>query len=357
MSKENSTESNPSFDISKISEETHSEFLKNKFYKSIIQKYKAHKHWWNKTEKIFSEIALSSNQLQNRQDHTADWTYEKYCMDILSNPEFFKSFGLWALYQAVCKAEMSFLKDCSTPHIEVSLTACIIKELQFRTEEIQNKYRDALIITDTHISCSKLELQVQNREKYTGGDFGLLLEWKDSDGSINICPIIFQAKRYVGDTVSLTQENKETGLQLETLQKSNCNPVYLFYNCDTKGTTSYPTLPTVKIASDIVRTFTIHGEKSVSSSILPAETSPVQQVLSLSTFVLDITSNPKHYNTTSDRTTALGEMLSTAQECELAHIITISTDSNAASEYYETFKHLNHVASNKKKSKNTHSAI
>lgn len=247
--------------------------------------------------------------------------YEQY----LTCPVSFSSFEIWALIQVAQQVELSFLKVCSTPNNEVQLSGHLIQLLSSKSELVQDKYSKYLSRLGASLNVKKLELQVQKREKVTGGDFALLFEWKDSRGDLKICPVIFQAKRSVSENVDISQENPDSGSQLAILSKSKCNASFIFYNCDSLGILAEPRLPTVKSVSSIVR------------AGLPLNTSSIKDSLSLSIFMLDVMGE-NGYFVTSSRKEALNAILPGAGERELADVITFSVDPEALREYQHAYK-------------------
>ena len=243
----------------------------------------------------------------------------------LTCPVSFSSFEVWALIQAAQLAELAFLDVCSTPNNEVQLSGHLIQLLSSKSQLIQSKYNKYLSGLGADLSVKKLELQVQNREKITGGDFALLFEWKDKDGNLNICPVVFQAKRSVAENVDISQRNPDSGLQLAMLSKSKCNPSFIFYNCDSQGVLEEPRLPTVKSVKNIVK----NG--------LPSKTNSVEDSLSLSVFLLDVMGG-NGYFVTSSRKLALNAILPNVEELELANIITFSVDPRALLVYEREYK-------------------
>lgn len=249
--------------------------------------------------------------------------HERY----LTCPVSFSSFEVWALIQVAQEAELEFLETCSRPNNEVQLTGHLIQLLSSKSKLVQGRYSQYLSKLGAQLNVKKLELQVQKREKITGGDFALLFEWKDSDGKLKVCPVVFQAKRSVGIDVDISQRNHSSGLQLTVLSKSKCNPSYIFYNCDSQGVIPAPRLPTVKRVRDIL-----------SAGVTP-KTDSTQKSLSLSMFMLDIMADNAYF-VTSSRKEALNAILPGVEELELVSITTFSSDPAALPAYksvYETY--------------------
>ena len=306
-----------------------SQNFKNKYvYSSVYEYYQLHSGWWKNTELVLkqsSSIATSTGFASLISIYKNSPYFDKYLSLYLSCPAAFKSFEVWALLQVIQETEFKFLETCSKPNIEISLTSALIQILDCKSELIQAKYSKSLSITGTELSVSKLELQVQNREKRTGGDFALLFEWKDESGAIKICPIVFQAKRVISLDADISQHNKNVGYQFNILSMSKCNPVYIFYNCDSTCNTATPRLPTVKRVSDIK----IKEE--------PINTNTIEQVLSFSMFILDIMSSDKYFVTNS-RKSALNEILPGVDQLELSNIVTFSVDPSALIQYKKEYK-------------------
>lgn len=250
--------------------------------------------------------------------------FPKYHERYLTCPVSFYSFEVWALIQAAQQAELEFLDVCSTPNNEIQLSGQLIQLLRSKSKKIQKQYNKYLSGLGAQLNVKKLELQVQNRERVTGGDFALLFEWKDKDGHLNICPVVFQAKRSIAVNVDISQGNDSYGLQLSVLSKSECNPSYIFYNCDSQGALSEPRLPTVKSVKDIIR------------KGLPSKTSSIEDSLSLSVFLLDVIGG-NNYFITSSRKLALNAILPGTEELELANIITFSVDPQALLAYEQEY--------------------
>lgn len=297
-------------------------FSKNPLYQSVCNSYTSHNDWWefsrqsiNRSTNVMTQLGYFSTIAGGHK------SYDSLFFTLLSVPAAFKPFDVWALIMVFIHAEIKFLAACSTPNNEASLTATLITLINMFSDNIQSKYEKHLAITDALLNLSKLELQVQNREKGVGGDFAFILEWKTADNRLCIVPIIFQAKRVLDEKVDLSQKVKSTDeYQYETLKKSKCNPAYIFYNCDTQGVLKYPRLPTVKNVKDI----NISDNKY--------ETSCIDNCLSLSIYIMNLLCRDDIYIAES-RKEALADLLPEAQENELHEIITFSVDPSAAEEY------------------------
>ncbi|WP_162621557.1 hypothetical protein [Stutzerimonas frequens] len=250
--------------------------------------------------------------------HKEGANFPEYNERLLTCPISFSSFEAWALIQVAQEAEREFLQACLTPNNEVQLTGQLIQLLTLKSKIIQNRYSDYLLDLGAQLNVKKLELQVQNRERETGGDFALLFEWRDIDKNLRVCPVIFQAKRSVGVDVDISQKGSNSESQLAVLSRSKCNPSYIFYNCDSQGSLSEPRLPTVKRVRDVTGT--------------GSRTSSIQDSLSLSIFVLDIMAGNSYF-VASSRREALNAILPGVEERELASITTFSSDPSALPNY------------------------
>lgn len=314
------------FEAEDIRQHSYHKLSNSKHFQSICNNYDSFTSWWNSTRVALHNTSCITSQagkaslILNSINHHG---YKEYLSLFLSSPLVFEPFETWVLFQALQECEIDLLDTCSTPNIEISLTAALLSTLKLISKNLQDKYRKELSIMGSELNLKKLELQVQNRESSTGGDFALLLEWRNTNGSINICPIVFQAKRTTGLQVDISQSNVNHGKQLDILSRSKCNPAYIFYNCDTQGVTTYPRLPAVKKISDI--------DKNTKW------TSSVEDVLSLSVFMLNLMSNNKVF-TTKSRREALDEILVGVNELELSNIVTFSVDPNAIQEYELEYK-------------------
>ncbi|MFQ2667416.1 hypothetical protein ACK3ZY_09840 [Aeromonas caviae] len=309
--------------------DSYRKFSNSKHFQSICNNYDIFTSWWDSTRIALHNTSCITSQagkaslLVNTVNYNG---YNEYLALFLSSPLVFEPFEIWVLFQAIQECEIDFLDTCSTPNVEISLTAALLSTLRLISRNLNDKYRKELSIMGSELSLNKLELQVQNRESSTGGDFALLLEWRSANGLINICPVVFQAKRTTGLQVDISQSNLNHGKQLDILSRSKCNPAYIFYNCDTQGATTYPRLPAVKKISDI-------GKDT-------KWTSSVEDVLSLSVFMLNLMSSNDVF-TTKSRREALDEILVGVNELELSNIATFSVDPNAIKEYeFEYRKHL-----------------
>lgn len=298
-------------------------------YKSVIENYSSYNNWWEDTRQVFNgcfNIASKSGYACSVLSHKNGYTYDGYQRQFLANPAAFKSFDIWALYHTIKNVELDFIDRCKTPRNEEALTAKLTEVISAQAEKFQSKYEKHLCLTNSRLNLSEVELQVQNREKDIGADIGFLLEWKDGKGDLKICPIILQAKRVASEIADISQSNKTEGLQLHKLQKSNANPVYMFYHCDTQSTLASPRIISVKKLDKINTT----GE--------PRKTSAVEGVLSLSTFFLEIMSDTNKYTIVTDRTKALASILSTVSESELYGVFSFSVDPDSALKYSDAYE-------------------
>jgi hypothetical protein len=327
-------------EVACIQSETYSKAQSNIYYKSISENYNRFPSWWENTKKTLNNascIATQEGKLSLKLTQQNAPNYDSYLSRFLSSPVVFESFEIWVLMQALQECELKFLEVCSTPNDEPSLTAHLLSTLNSKAESLQDKYVKPLSITGSQLNLKKLELQVQNRESLTGGDFALLLEWKDIRGEIKVCPIVFQAKRTSTAHADISQKNKKHGYQFKTLSRSKCNPAYIFYNCDTQGITTAPRLPTVKSIADI---------EPMTNSL---KTSTVDKALSLSVFILHVMTSNDIF-TTKSRKNALHEILVGVNELELSNIVTLSVDPNAIQKYELEYK--NYLAKQKAKENN-----
>ncbi|MDH0177302.1 hypothetical protein ACK31Z_22130 [Aeromonas dhakensis] len=304
------------------------EFKKNTCSHVIRDTYNLYPKWWAKTRQVFNscfDLARDNGQatLVILCREKADFSQYHYLF--LSNPVSMKSFGIWAMYQSLQNAELKLIEQCKTPRTEVSLTGKLTANIDHCASIIQKKYEKHLCLDGTHINLGEIELQVQNREKITGADFALLLEWKCDNNALIICPIYFQAKRVTEVEADISQHNENVGYQFHVLQSKKLNSAYIFYNCSTQETNATPRVPAVKNIKDIV----VDGD--------PKKTSSVDNVLSLSTFLLDVIVNTPNYITFNDRASALRSILSNIQENELASVFSLSVDEDAKLRYQEVY--------------------
>ncbi|MHA4979822.1 hypothetical protein [Pseudomonas sp. DR208] len=261
--------------------------------------------------------------LRELKDETRD--FSRYYTDYLSCPIAFVSFEMWAIIQVVQEAELAFIEVCSKKNIEVQLSGHLIQLLASKADLVQLRYEKYFAASGAQLNVQKLELQVKKREKKTGGDFALLFEWKDVQGTLKVCPVIFQAKRTDAIDVDISQSNTESGPQVAVLAKSKCNPSFIFYHCDSQNDLPEPRFATVKSVASVM------SEGSLS------KTSAVHDSLSLSVFILDILSSG-NYVVMDSRKAALNAILPYAESSELSEIITFGSDSTAILEYQQEYK-------------------
>jgi hypothetical protein len=307
----------------------HRESESHRNYKSVTENYSVYDDWWENTRQVFNgcfNIASESGYACSVLSHKEGYTYGGYQRQFLANPAAFKSFDIWALYHTIKNVELDFIDRCKTPRNEEALTAKLTEVISAQAEKIQNKYEKHLCITNSRLNISEVELQVQNREKGIGADIGFLLEWKDEKGNLKICPIILQAKRIASEIADISQSNKTEGFQFYKLQKSKANPVYMFYHCDTQSTLEKPRVITVKKLDKI----NVTGE--------PKKTNAVEDVLSLSTFFLEIMSDANKYTIVTDRAKALASILNTVSQSELYGVFSFSIDAESALKYSEAYE-------------------
>jgi hypothetical protein len=310
-------------EASDIQFEAHERIAGSRYYRSVLHGYEEFEEWWGRTEtaiKASSSVSTSAGLAALILSSQEDNGFDHYHSLHLSSPANFSRFDIWALIHATILAEVRFLRTCSRPNTEVGLTAALIQVLQDSADEVNDRYRKYLSISGAGVFCGKLELQVKNRESTTGGDFGLLLEWIDSTGSVVICPILFQAKRTGGLNADISQSNKKVGPQLKVLSRSKCNPSYIFYNCATNSVIDMPRLPTVKPVATVI------------ASGNTVKCSTVDDALSLSTYLLNLISTQNCFVTRS-RKEALTELLDSASEEELLDVISFSVDETALRHY------------------------
>lgn len=298
-------------------------FKHNHFYDSVKEKYIEHQDWWsftrealNNTTSITSKVGKDLLMYINTQKPT----YEIYQLLFLSDPMAFEFFDTWVLLQVIQECEFELLDYCSQENREESITTELSTILTNKSKSLRQKYNEYLSAIDSELSLQKLELQIQNRESKTGGDFALILEWRDGMGGMNICPMIFQAKRAVHIDADISKHHIIYGYQFDVLSKSKCNPAYIFYNCDTQKNIKWPRLPTVKSVS------------SITNFAPPYKTNVIENTLSLSVYMLQLMSDKRTFKTKS-RKEALDQILIGVEESSLKEIVTLSVDPNAIKEY------------------------
>ncbi|MFG0888039.1 hypothetical protein [Vibrio sp. CJQ_6] len=306
----------------------HSNFMKNKDSLAIIDTYILYTGWWNKTKQVFDscvDVARPKGKLRIEYLSRSNASFETYHYIFLSSPTVLENFGIWAMYQAIQNAELKFIEQCKTPRNEISLTGKLTSNIDHCASKIQSDYEKHLYMDNISIIMNEIELQVQNREKITGADFALLLEWYDRANYLKVCPIYFQAKRVINEMADISQFNKEVGYQFTLLKSREINSAYIFYNCNTQKITPNPRLPSVKDVRD------------VSSNEFPDKTSAVENVLSLSTFLLDVMVNSNRYTVFNNRKDALRAILVNIKEDELSRVFTLSVDEGAKERYREEY--------------------
>ncbi len=313
----------------------HNAIENQKNYQSVIQNYLTYDIWWDKTRLVLNacfNIASESGKAGSVLSHKEGCSYDGYHRYFLANPAAFKSFDVWVLYHTIKNVELEFIDRCKTPRNEVALTAKLTEVISTQAKLIQRLYEKHLCLNNSYINLSEVELQVQNREKLVGADIGFLLEWKDEEGNLQICPILLQAKRVVSEIADISQSNNTQGYQFNILKKSKANPVYMFYHCNTQKPTDNPRIVAIKNIDDIKTTRQ------------PDKTSAVQGVLSMSSFFLEIMNNTNKYTICTNRAVALASILNSLREEELYGIFSFSVDESAGLKYtnayndYKNFK-------------------
>lgn len=304
------------------------DFLKTPRSRTFLNCYKQHPQLAEHTVKAIRRsisITAEPGKIFLRELIKEARDFSRYYREYLSCPIAFVSFEMWAIIQVVQEAELAFIEVCSKKNIEVQLSGHLIQLLASKSDLVQLRYEKYFAASGARLNVQKLELQVKKREKKTGGDFALLFEWKDVQGNLKVCPVIFQAKRTDSVDVDISQSNAESGPQLAVLAKSKCNPSFIFYHCDSQNDLPEPRFATVKSVATVI------SEGSVS------KTNAVHDSLSLSVFILDILSSG-NYVAMDSRKAALNAILPDAELSELAEVITFGSDPTAILEYQAEYK-------------------
>lgn len=304
------------------------EFRKNINSTSVVSSYSKYPNWWNKTKQVIMScfsVASETGQAVLVAHSREGGEFKQYRQYFLSNPISFKTFSVWAMYQSIQNAELKFIEECKGPRNEIALTAKLTAFIGCSASKIQVEYEKHLHLTKAFINLSELELQVQNREQVTGADFALILEWKNNDETMNMCPILFQAKRVTSELADISQKNNKVGYQFNVLKEKKNNSMYLFYHCDTQKITETPRVVTVKNVDDI------------EIINVPSKTSAVDDVLSLSIFMLDVMINPSKFKIFNNRSSALNSILNSVKEDELASVFSLSVDEDAGAKYKQEY--------------------
>ncbi len=285
---------------------------------------------------LLGQIGMAKDSVQSLQENIEkpsaidDW--ESLLQRLYFDPLVFKNRVIWFLFQALLEAQRDFaLEACPPQSHEAYLTGELVGRIRAACDSWCSAAQRYLSRSDNTIEISRIDLSVGGYEQATGGDLALILDIDEAEinpcdleldtlqltgplrGSV-IIPIVFQAKRYVGETADISQHHKDRGYQFNTLRQIVCASNYVFYENGTERI-RFPALPMVK----------------ASSACRPVETSPRTEVfensVDLATYILRAVNGFADIPSAHSREDALNMILANASADRVGHVAILANKS------------------------------
>ena len=228
--------------------------------------------WLHLLSKAGQDLAV----LNHREGHGAG--FRGFVDSNLLNPISWADPSHWALFFAVRSASDGLQVDtCPSPTSESHLTGILLGAIESQCETWRQAVSAPLARSGTSLSLHKLDLSILGGEQVTGGDFGIVLDFRiKATGHRRIVPLVFQAKRFVRPEADVSQYHEIRGFQREQLARNSCAASYIFYENGTKPLAN-PVPPLVKpvgLVGPQNRTSAIEGTVELATYLVTALTVP-----------------------------------------------------------------------------------
>lgn len=265
----------------------------------------------------FARAILWSRALQGKGAHDV---LEGTLEHLYTDPVLIQDKAIWVLAQVLASAQQQFTSiSCVTPTREEMLSGELLSAITSHASNWAEKSEQLLDRANAKLQLGRIDLQIQQREGVTGGDFGLIIEY-EKNGKTVFLPLIFQAKRYEGKTADISQFNESRGYQYDTLSKRKCAAAYLFYENGT-ATINNTIPPLAKLVQD------------TKSPTVKTHTNVDDDSLDFFSFVIKAVSGGREFPTADDEKAALSMIIETAPLDDLIAIVAIGRSDGTQSRY------------------------
>lgn len=273
---------------------------------------------------LFTSIGISRELATNESKLGWDYVLGR----LLDDPLHFKNRTVWLLYRALLDAQRDFALDhCVSPTHETALIGTLLGCLTGSARDWRDCADQLLARLGGWLEVQKIDLSILGGEQITGGDFGIILDIRDTvlapedlDRSVEILggpprghifiPVIFQAKRFTGESADVSQWHEIRGFQHSYLKKTTCASAYLFFENGQAGLRA-PLPPLVKPVS------------VVASPSAQRTTDVLDQSVDLATFLLGAISGLPDFPTAQSPEEALNMILANTSPDRLSSIAVI----------------------------------
>lgn len=288
--------------------------------------------------KTLSKVGFDSLVLLQRDNPKEFQSLESVLNRILVDPVQHRSVATWCLYFALHECSARFqLIHCPSPSHEAVLSGMLLGEISAQCEVWARKAAAPLDRLKTTLSLERIDLSILGGEQKTGGDFGLVVEFDDSrteppakhePRGTRIVPLIFQAKRYVGQVADISQNHRIRGFQRDLLSRNKCLSAYIFFQNGNERL-EMPMPPLIKPVPEDCR--------------LPSRTKVFVDSLDLPTYLLRALYDDSLAPGASSPLEALEMIYASANSGQLARLAVISSTTGASLRYNSALEEISRM--------------
>ncbi|WP_408914444.1 hypothetical protein [Brucella pseudogrignonensis] len=182
-----------------------------------------------------------------KNDPTKTYSWEGALESLYHDPIFTRSRTVWMAFHAALRADSKFALTVAPARAhENTLSGNFISGFTAQCDHWSSHAKGILSRTANPLIFESADISVGGGEQKTGGDFALIIDLEEEDDvpadlasaatpllsprrGHQIIPIVFQAKRFVGETADISQRHKSRGYQFDKLRKTACASSYIFY--------------------------------------------------------------------------------------------------------------------------------
>ena len=278
--------------------------------------------------KTLSKVGQASLMLLSRDNPDEFQSFEGVLNGILVDPLAHRDIATWCFYFALHECSANFQLDrCPNPTEEGQLTGLLLGEISAQCEAWRKIAAVPLNRTEVTLSLERIDLSILGGEQETGGDFGLIVEFKnENENHVNksrsaesrIVPMIFQAKRYVRPKADVSQMHETRGYQYDLLSRNKCLSTYVFYENGTNRLAG-PAPPLFKPVSRVCPP--------------PSRTAVFEDSLDLPTYFINALHDGSFAPGATSPDEALRMIYGSAHAGQLSRLAVISNSRNAVEPY------------------------
>lgn len=182
-----------------------------------------------------------------KNDPTKSYDWEESLEQLYREPIFTRSRIVWMAFHAALRADAKFALAVTPARAhENTLSGNFITGFTAQCDHWSSHARGLLSRATKSLTFESADMSVGGGEQKTGGDFAIIIDLEEEDElpadleidikpllapsrGHQIIPIVFQAKRFTGNTADISQRHKKRGYQFNKLRKTKCASSYIFY--------------------------------------------------------------------------------------------------------------------------------